>query len=83
MRRITCYLTVAQANPSVRPLHDLRIMGGKDESRIVSTIELFHHIEESGTGGRVKIRRGLVRQDQRRFGDHGPSHGNPLLLPAG
>jgi hypothetical protein len=42
MCRITCDLSVAQANPSVRPLNGLRITGGKDESRIVRAIELFH-----------------------------------------
>ena len=83
MRRITGDLTVAQANPPARPLHDLRIVGGKDECRTVITIELFHHIEERQSGGRIKIRRRLVGQDQHRFGDHSPSHSNPLLLPAG
>ena len=83
MRRITCYLTVAQANPAARPLHDLRIVSGKDECCTVITIEFFHHIEERQSSGRVKIRRGLVRQDQHGLGDHGPSDSNPLLLPAG
>jgi len=83
MRRITRDLTVAQANPPARALHDLRIMGGKNKCRAVITIELFHHIEERQCSSRVKIRRGLVRQDQHRFCDHGPSHGNPLLLSAG
>ena len=57
-------------------------MGGIDESGVVSAIELFHHFEESGRSGRVKIRRGLVRQDQRRLSDHGSRHRHPLLLPA-
>ena len=72
-----------QANQPPRPLHDLRIMGGINESRAVSAIELFHHFEESGRRHRVEIRRGLVRQDQRRLGDHGSRHRHPLLLPAG
>ena len=83
MRHITYYLTVAQTDQPVSPLHDLRIMGRKDESRTGSTIEVFHHIEESGSSGRVKIRCRLVRQDQRRLCDQGPSHSHPLLLPAG
>ncbi len=58
-------------------------MGGIDESRAVSAIELFHHFEESGRRRRVKIRRGLIRQNQRRLGDHGARHRHPLLLSAG
>ena len=83
MRHITDDLTVTQANQPPRPLHDLRIMGGIDESRAVSAIELFHHFEESGRRHRVEIRRGLIRQDQRRFADHGSRHRHPLLLSAG
>ena len=64
MRHITYYLTVSQTDQPVSPLHDLRIMGRKDESRTGSTIEAFHHIEESDSSGRVKIRRGLVRQNR-------------------
>jgi hypothetical protein len=45
MRHITDYLTVSQTEQPVSPLHDLKIMGGKDESRTGSAIELFHHIE--------------------------------------
>ena len=55
MRRIAGDLTVAQANPTARPLHDLRIVGGKDECRAVLTIELFHHIEERQSVGGVRF----------------------------
>ncbi len=65
------------------PFHDLGIMGGKDESRTGNTIEMFHHIEEGDSSGRVQIRRWLIRQNERRFCNHGASHGNPLLLPTG
>ena len=83
MRHVTDDLTVTQSDQPVRPLHDLRVMGGINESRAVSAIELFHHFEESGRRHRVEIRRGLIRQNQRRFGDHGSRHRHPLLLPAG
>lgn len=65
------------------PFHDLRIMTRKDEGRSMSPIQAFHDIEESQRGSGVQIGRRLIRQDQRRFCDHGPRHGNPLLLPAG
>ena len=82
-RHITGDLTVMQVNHTPRPLHDLRIMGGINESRAMSAIEFFHHFEQSGRRHRVEIRRGLVSQDQRRLRDHGSRHRHPLLLPAG
>ena len=61
MCRITCYLTVSQTDQTARPFHDLRTMDGKDKRGVVSTIELFHYSEESGSSGRIKIRCGFVR----------------------
>ena len=80
---VTHYLTVSQTDQTVRPFHDLRIVGGKNESRTGGTIETFHHVEKRDSSGRVQIRCGLVRQNERRFRDHGAGHGNPLLLPSG
>ncbi len=64
------------------PFHNLGIMRGKDEGRTSNTIEMFHHIEEGDSSGRVQIRRGLICQNECGFCNHGASHGNPLLLPA-
>ena len=80
---VTYYLTVSQTDHTMSPLHDLRIVGGKNESRAGGAIETFHHVEKGDSSGRVQIRCGLVRQNERRFRDHGASDGNPLLLPAG
>jgi len=44
-RIVAYYLSVAQTDQAMGPFHDLRIMGGKEESRTRRTIELFHHIE--------------------------------------
>src|SRR5208283_3654492 len=60
---VACYLTVSKTDQTARPLHNLRVMGGKDESRSSGTIEAFHYIEQRDSGGRVQIRRGFIRQD--------------------
>ena len=44
---------------------------------------MFHHIEESDSRGGVQVRRGLIRENERRFGNHRASNGDPLLLTAG
>lgn len=64
-------------------LHDLRIMRGKEKGRTRRTVEVLHHVEERYSRGRVQIRRGLVRQDERRLCDHRSSDGDSLLLTAG
>jgi len=83
MRHVAGDLAVAHSYQPPCPFHDLRIVGGIDKCRAVITIELFHDLEESGRRHRVQVRRGLVRQNQSRLGNHGPRHRNALLLPAG
>ena len=35
------------------PLHDLRIVGGENESSACDAIEMLHHVEQRDGGGRV------------------------------
>src|SRR5271167_1901903 len=58
-------------------------MGRKEESRTGSAIETFHHIEQGNSSGRIQVRRGLIRQNERRLCNHSASHSDSLLLPAG
>ena len=44
---VAYYSSVAQTDQTMSPLHDLGIMGRKEEGRARRTIELFHHVEES------------------------------------
>ena len=56
-----------------------------EKMKVVPVARLRCSITSSSAdrGGRVQIRRRFIRQDKRGFGNHGASHGNPLLLAAG
>src|SRR5208283_6057420 len=63
MRLVAGYLTVAQSNQAMSPLHDQRIVGREEEGCTRRAIELLHHIEKLDRRSRVEICRGLIRED--------------------
>ena len=83
MSLVARYPSVSQTDQAASPLHDLRVMSGKDESRTGGAIKSFHHVEKRDRGGRVQIRRRLVCQDKCRFRHHRSGDSHSLLLPAG
>ena len=60
---VASYLTVAQTDQAMSPLHHLRIVGGEEESCTSRLIKLLHHVKEGDSRSRIQIRRGFIRQD--------------------
>jgi hypothetical protein len=60
-----------------------RVVMGSDDDGGPSAVQLLEQIEQPERNPVINIARRLVRQQQRRTGDHRAGDGNPLLLTAG
>src|SRR5664280_2703238 len=66
-------------NPFVQLIDDPVVVSGHDNRRAgaVDPVQQAHDLQ---AGGRVKVARGLVRQQNQRLVDEGPCYRHPLLL---
>src|SRR5574342_472637 len=72
-------LAVMQGDDPVGPSGDLRVVGDEQHGDPALLVKLQEQIQDGLAVARIQVAGGLVRKDDARTVDQGPTDGNPLL----
>jgi hypothetical protein len=75
-------LSILEHKGLVRLIHNLPVMGGEDESRVVFGLHLVHQLDDAAPRPGIKVGGGLIGQNKLRLIHKSPRNGHALTLPA-